>query len=231
MCARESFLATPANQICCPSGRVGDVCRNQTADQPCRTNDALCASDVCVAGVCLAAKQPQLAVCESDTDCSNGVCAKANLAATGPQICCPCPDGTPKLDLSDQVNDVCRNQTVGQPCGLRNSLCASGVCVAGACLASKQLQLAPCESDPDCLNGVCGRESYTATANTICCPDGTSKVANADFFGDTDDVCRNQLLGQPCGTNDDLCESGICFVGTCKSSIYRGRLVRARNTQ
>ena len=145
MCARESFLATPANQICCPSGRVGDVCRNQTADQPCRTNDALCASDVCVAGVCLAAKQPQLAVCESDTDCSNGVCAKANLTATGPQICCP--DGTPKLDLSDQVNDVCRNQTVGQPCGLRNSLCASGVCVAGACLASKQLQLAPCESD------------------------------------------------------------------------------------
>jgi hypothetical protein len=107
---------------------------------------------------------------------------------------------------------------VGGACE-ENIDCASTVCIFGVCEAGPREESELCEEDRDCLNGRCGYESYTGSAQAICCPSGAKEYVSSFEHGgypkqSSAYFCTSQALGTLCPTNT-LCGSNQCTSGVC----------------
>ncbi len=124
-------------------------------------------------------------VCETNDDCTSGACAVRGDSTFCTQLCdmgAPCPEGFQCTSAGDQ--SVCVPDLGGLD--------------------------APCDSDAECLSGVCTSEHGATYCTRPCgegCPDGfTCATTDTDM-----DVCvrEERGLGQECDINDD-CASRIC---------------------
>lgn len=126
-------------------------------------------------------------VCDSNDECTSGACATRGDETFCTQLCdagAPCPEGFTCTPAGDQ--SVCAPDRGGLD--------------------------AACDSDADCLSGVCTLD-HGATYCTRPCDEGCPSGFRC---GDTDTdsgVCvrEERDLGQDCDLNED-CESGICAV-------------------
>jgi hypothetical protein len=76
-----------------------------------------------------------------------------------------------------------------------------------------------CEQNSDCSNGRCGYESYTGSAEAICCPSGEKEYVSSFEHGgypkqSSAYFCTSQSPGTGCPTNT-LCGSNQCTSGVC----------------
>jgi hypothetical protein len=159
---------------------------NAALSAPCALPDQ-CASGRCVDGVCCESECS--AVCEScNIPGLQGSCAP--VPAGGTDTTC---DGTMACDGSSG----CATAN-GQPCGDRESRCASGFCTDGVC----------CESD--CAESCEG-----------CNVDGSAGACTIVPLGDTDEQCAGPMyacdgaLGCGLANGQECIDSTQCASGAC----------------
>jgi hypothetical protein len=211
-CGRES-AADGAPTQCCPSGQIGqyggfDYCTQMAEGAVC-WSDAQCGNSYCEGnkggfqkGKC----RGHLNVndgCESNRQCLNGACGRKTAADGAPLQCCP----------SGQIGqyggyDYCTQMAEGSTCW-SDAQCANGYCEGnaggfrkGTCRGHLNVNDG-CESNRQCLNGACGRETAADGAPLQCCPSGQiGQYAGYDY-------CTQMPGGSTCWS-DAQCASGNC---------------------
>jgi hypothetical protein len=193
----------------------GGVCPGCPVGTPCNTGDD-CVTEVCRAGLCVAATCSDGAKNqdETDTDCGGGcgdcgtgaACGTAQDCqsrvcdvqgcAPGLLRCCQAPSCADAVANGTESSADCGNAACG-PCPLGRSCtadrqCSSGFCQEGAC------RIQPC-ADGD-RNG---------TETDVDCGGG-----NAD--------CARCALGRSC-VNDTDCGAGACLTGVCADCADQAR--------
>lgn len=240
-CGLESF-DRDALTVCCNSGATTSIyttsadgwpssmTRAFCTDQPDGTNcgdaDDICASGACIGGTCSSEKLPSNSVCSSSNHCANGSCGLSSFHRDASSVCCSSgattsvstysADGWP----SSMVRDFCTNQPDGTDCGEADEICATKACVAGVCSASKLAADSACSSNDDCTDGACGYQSYSTTADTVCCLSGSTTSVNTyrlDGWPSSmlRDFCTDQPGGTACGVTNSICASNSCVGGVC----------------
>ena len=86
-------------------------------------------------------------------------------------------------------------------------MCSSGACVDGFCLDAKVDAGGDCDSNGDCLNNACGKETYELSADNVCCESNSRTqdyLVNGYYY-----FCTGQDAGDLCGDNA-MCSNGRC---------------------
>ena len=182
-CALSSANSSEPS-ICCPAGgaisgyttdrQYTRLCAGRPRGTICNGNNNMCASGLCIKGVCAEAKLDENEECLSSSDCHNGVCYLSTANSSAPLICCPRGESVYGLVFvnsgSSQNSNVCANRPIGTFCNNIDSMCTSGHCVNGICQLELQQDLLPCLSNSDCGNNTCSLSAAKAVADAVCCP-------------------------------------------------------------
>ena len=231
---------TTDRECCSTAEKVNGIfCSNQPNGLPCLENP-MCASDVCVIGICQDGPQEINEPCDDEEDCVDAAtCVGGTCQGSTNGVGSTCEedgdcdaglfcrsffnpdDGSSKLGCcetsagSTSAGTFCQNQPVGAGCPA-DVVCGSGVCVSNRCVDGPQDVGESCDrlDDSDCANGACGRPSLPMDENNpddvFVCCESGSKILN----GLTGFVCT-QPENAACTVNE-MCISGFCAVGICR---------------
>jgi hypothetical protein len=230
-----------------------NYCTDVSMGQACG-DDLMCATGICRNNLCVEGQTTNIEPCETKYECDNRSCGLLFYDSTAPRACCPTGIDTRVVPPGYKVwTDVyCAGLSAFTMCG-RNDMCAeegcgrlnytsddtqvccpSGNSVEGirpdrsfltSDFCTDQPVGAPCGSDNMCTeSSVCGRESYTTSANSVCCRGGrkVNLLRPGDSFA-SDHFCTDLSLGEACGSND-MCKSAACVNGLCVEGIQTGLL-------
>lgn len=195
-----------AGQTICSHLKPGDKC---SVDQSCE-------SGVCVSGECKNATVADDEPCDSNGDCSNFRCAKADYSEFALSVCCRDGDAL-YVDVGWNFIDewICSHLAVGDSCPTDRS-CDSGRCF-GKCIAAPLADGEMCDSDHDCENNRCGKEELLETAPLVCCPNGRAELVDVSWSYYDEVVCSPAGTELPSGVGDEqsctassYCSSGMC---------------------
>jgi MYXO-CTERM domain-containing protein len=207
--------------------------------EPC-TSDTQCGSGLCLGGICTQSCDPsrpfgscpggyycddvscgegrcragnpgvgeQFALCGSDAECQSGFCDLSRGAGV-----CLNPCNPSEAFTTCQLGETC--QPIGGPnCGA--CLCGPGMfgdpcnsdleCVVGLCRAAVEGELPRCTTA--CVNGAC---PFGASCSAVLAPDGSSEMRCA---------AGGQRLGGRCAANEE-CQSGFCWAYNGQSFCTR----------
>lgn len=184
---------------------------------PCSDDDPCEQPQVCVLGICANARLNANSRCEVSSDCEENRCGLSEYSPTAKKTCCP--NGLAHVfpvswTLTHQW--VCRQLAPGKLCSDDRS-CASGACVQGVCAAERQADGAVCDTSFDCVNRMCGRTEFSATASYECCAGGDALLLDVPWDFVHENMCSHLRAGKLC-MDDRSCESGVCVRGMCATS-------------
>lgn len=209
-CGRET-AADDAKKVCCVSGKVNtfggfDYCTGMPNESVCWT-DAMCATGYCegneggTKGICRG-HLPIGATCDSNKQCSNQACGRETAADGAQKVCCTSGDF-----ITFAGFDYCTGMPDGSVCWT-DSMCETGYCqgneggTKGVCRGKLPVG-ATCDSNSQCNNKACGRETAAEHAIKVCCPSGDfSTYAGFDY-------CTQMPNGSVCWS-DAMCASLYC---------------------
>ena len=212
-----------ATTVCCVSGATTgyagfNYCTQMPSNSVCWF-DAQCATGYCsanaggtVKGYC-AGDFKAGDSCHWDNDCANKACGRPTAADDAEQICCPSGESKNYAGFGycTQMpsNSVCWSdaQCAGGYCKGNAGGLKKGVCTNSAAGTA-------CDSNTDCANKACGRQTADDGAVTTCCPSGKS----APYAGY--DYCLDMPSGSTCWS-DAQCASDYC--GGNAGGIQRGK--------
>ena len=120
-------------------------------------------------------------VCSTNNDCELGSCGIESFDPTSNTVCCTSGELV-RMYLSSSSSgwptsgscNYCRGQKLGTACGEIDSICQSDACVQQTCQATTLAANEECSIGNDCLMNVCGYESLSPKAKTVCCESGAS---------------------------------------------------------
>ena len=145
---------------------------------------------------------PAKSKCKLDMQCTGGACGRAT-AADGAQLECCAGEKTTYAGY-----DYCKNMPNGSKCW-SDAMCANGDCEGndygvkkGHCSGHLAVG-APCDSNKECENLACGRETAADGAPTSCCKSGQTSI-----YGGFD-YCKEMPNGSTCWS-DAMCAGKYC---------------------
>jgi len=191
LCGKAEFSSV-ARTVCCESGsgayNDGELfCEAVDAGSQC-SSDQMCASLICVAGICLESPVADGETCDSDTDCASRACGK-QAATDSVKVCC-----SEGRDFDD----------------------ASGLCgVASTSPAARLSAGSGCSADWECESGACARNEFSAGASFVCCSTLATFTNDVPWTFREERFCGELPTGTPCGTSDLLCSTKMCNGGRC----------------
>jgi hypothetical protein len=163
----------------------------------------------------LTVKLPAGEICESNSLCSQGACGRGTAADGALKICCP----SGKVGLYAGY-EYCYGMPDGSVCW-SDVMCATRFCRGnrggtkkGVCGKLDAGQ--PCDTNPSCKNGACGRGTAADGAPKICCPSGkVGLYAGYEYcYGMPDgSVCWSDVM---CASHNCKGNSGGLKKGRCK---------------
>ena len=209
-------------------GNGGTAIQTDSGDLPNEDGNP-CTNQTC------SGSEPSFPPVAANTPCPNGVCNPTGLCVGCNETSNCSPAGTCKTVSC--VNTVCSYVNVpnGQdtksdcnpnpPCGHSGECNGNGACafVAGGTVCAAQTCSGSVQSNPDTCNGG-GACSDGGTQNCAPYNCGGSSCKNscsgngdcvANFACQTATSTCKRALGQPCGTDPNLCASNFCRDGVC----------------
>ena len=229
VCGLDSFPSTTT--VCCPEGTLydGSLYCKMPGDAACPV-DAMCESGACMDFICLSSRlSPSItSFCDSDSDCSNNICARVDYSAGSKQVCCPNGDSS----IFVGGDNYCRELFDGSICG-SDSMCSSGTCAldyssgsssklccgvgtekvyaSGNYYCGGQIAGEACGKNEMCASGVC--------VNGKCLEDPQD---NGELCSDNSD-CSNNACGKETyniSADDVCCESNSLTSAYLQGDYY-----------
>ena len=221
--------------ICCESGETttggirsddsmpasSPVCTNMAIGTYCEYNDLMCASGLCINGVCANEELDDKQYCRLPSDCKSDACALSFADAEAPLICCTgwAYQTWSKVLNSDDSHYVCTNAISGVYCHENDDVCASKICINSHCVEERLEAFENCTKATDCKSNACGLASANSEGPQVCCDgDAIEITGNDNVFSATTStamLCGNAAVGTYCHTINEICASGLCFNETC----------------
>lgn len=226
-CSRASAVIS-APLMCCPDGETTygsvegsstseRVCRNMRIGTVCNDIDSMCASGLCINGICAKNKLDENMACKLGSDCKTNACARPAATFNASHTCCPSgmtTNGIVRDEKGSRSAAVCSSMAVGTFCNIIDEMCESGYCINGICASTGLQDAQVCTKSSDCLSKACSLGSANTSAPTICCPKGRT-TSGTIVGGSWGSVCRNMIVGTFCNDIDSMCSSGFCVNGFC----------------
>lgn len=232
-CARKTADDDP-EMVCCKQDKTNLYggfwyCGDMPDGARC-WSDAMCASGTCEGnaggfqrGNCKTKKNDG-EECDSNNDCKNDKCGRGTAADGAGKICCPAGRSLGTYGGFDYCYGMPDNSVCWS-----DAMCASGICSGnaggfqrGTC-QGKRADGEACNSNSECHNNKCGRDSAADGAGKICCTSGRPLDTYGGF-----DYCYGMPNGSVCWS-DSMCASGTCEGnaggfqrGTCKTKLGVG---------
>lgn len=208
--------------ICCSGGETIDHLDNVfckgggSIDAPCLGLDAMCSSEVCVDGACLAGKVADRGDCDSDSDCISNSCVYFGTDFNQ-KVCCPSGQ-----TFSTQNRDVCLGAPAGAACGPDDldNICDSQVCTEGICREGPISAGEVCEDASDCASGSCTFTTFPGSNSqlTRCCA-SSETIYHDGGYANRFYYCTSLPTGTACGDLNEMCASGVCTEGICRKGL------------
>mmetsp|Transcript_1340 Transcript_1340/g.2185 ORF Transcript_1340/g.2185 Transcript_1340/m.2185 type:complete len:1145 (-) Transcript_1340:63-3497(-) len=199
----------------------------------------LCASGICIQGVCSEDYLDGGETCGHNFECSSAACAFSSFEfADRERVCCvgdaryyyeaPYYNGEYFCERSVASGGRCPSDENNRDAF---RICESGICINGLCTDERQADGDVCQNSNDCDSQACGFDSVDFGAREMICCVSEGTVYVSDGF-DYDHYCvRNVPLGGKCisatnGREENyygsggglMCSSGICIDNVCVDS-------------